>query len=67
MKEIKLAENIKFYRKAFHLSQEKLAQILNVDKRIVSAWENNSRKPDLESLAKLCEIFGETLDSLFFE
>lgn len=67
MKEIRLAENIKFYRKAFHMSQDKLAKLLNVDKRIVSAWENDRRKPDLESLAKLCEIFGETLDSLFFE
>ena len=67
MRKIKLAENIRFYRKAFDLSQEQLADMLNVDKKTISAWENNLREPNIIIISKLCDIFGETADSLLFE
>lgn len=41
-----------------------LADKLGVDQRTVSAWENGIAQPNFETLAAICDIFGETFDSL---
>lgn len=64
MIEIKFAENLRNLRNGVGLTQEKLAKKVNVDKRTVSAWEKKVCEPNLETLAKLCEIFNETFDTL---
>ncbi len=64
MIEIKFAENLRNLRNGAGLTQEKLAKKVNVDKRTVSAWEKKVCEPNLETLAKLCEIFNETFDTL---
>ncbi|MDE5989960.1 MAG: helix-turn-helix domain-containing protein, partial [Clostridia bacterium] len=33
----------------------------------VSAWENGVSQPNLETIAKLCDIFDETADALLFD
>lgn len=43
-------------RKRKGLTQEALANQLNVTRQTVSKWENNETKPDLESVQKLCAI-----------
>ena len=40
------------------------AKMLGVDQRTVSAWENSIAEPCLNMLAKLCDIFDESFDSL---
>lgn len=64
MKEIKFAENLKLLRTANGFTQEQLAEILGVDQRTVSAWENKVCRPDYETLSRLCDIFGEDFDGL---
>lgn len=64
MKEIKFAENLKSLRLAKMISQCQLANMLGVDQRTVSAWEHRVAEPNLETIAKLCDIFDETFDSL---
>ncbi len=64
MKEIKLAENLRRARRAKKISQCQLADMLGVDQRTVSAWEHRVAEPNLETIAKLCDIFDETFDSM---
>ena len=64
MKEIRFAENLKLLRKSKKMSQTELAELLQVDQRTVSAWENDVCQPSFEMLSKLCEVFDETFDSI---
>lgn len=38
--------------------------MLGVDQRTVSGWEHGVSEPSLTLLARLCELFDETFDSL---
>lgn len=51
-------------RTAKNLSQEELAERLDVSRQSVSKWETDASVPDLDKLVKLSEIFGVTLDEL---
>lgn len=64
MKEIKFAENLKTLRQSKKLTQKKLAEMLAVDQRTISAWEKGICEPSFQLLAKLCEIFDETFDNI---
>lgn len=46
------------------LSQEQLAQKLNISRQAVSKWESNNSYPDLDNLIQLREIFNISLDDL---
>lgn len=59
-----LGSTIYKLRTAKNLSQEDLAERLEVSRQSVSKWENNTATPDLEKLIKLCDIFEISLDEL---
>jgi len=61
---MKISENIKFYRKSLGLTQEKLANMLNGKKSLVSNYENGYSCPDITVLIKLADIFEISLDEL---
>lgn len=61
---MKISENIKFYRKAMGLTQEKLANFLNGKKSLVSNYENGYSTPDIYTIIKLADIFQISLDEL---
>ena len=61
---IKIAENIKFYRKQLGLTQGQLAEMLNGKKSLISNYENGYSTPDIFTLCKLAQIFDITLDEL---
>lgn len=61
---VKFPENLRKLRKSARLTQAMLADKLGVDQRTVSAWENGIAQPNFETLAAICDIFGETFDSL---
>ena len=61
---INLGEKLKSLRKGKNISQEKLAQYLNVSFQAVSKWENSSTYPDIELLPELARFFGITVDEL---
>ena len=48
-----------------NLTQEALANALNIAYQSVSKWENNTASPDIAYLVPLANIFGVTLDELF--
>lgn len=64
MKELKLANNIRFFRKANNLTQEELSKQLGGSKNLVSNYENGISTPDIYTLVKLADIFDITLDEL---
>ena len=51
-------------RKDAGLSQQQLADVLNLSRRAVSLWETGRRTPDLQSAALLADYFHTTLDHL---
>ena len=59
-----LGERIYRLRTEKKLSQNDLAELLNVSRQSISKWENNNAMPDLEKAVKLSEILGVTLDEL---
>lgn len=62
--EIKLAKNILRLRKCRGLTQEQLAQLLNVSVGAVSKWENGNNRPDIEILPILADVLQVSIDAL---
>ena len=62
---MELGNKIKTLRLKAGLTQEKLAEELNVSFQTISKWENNVCAPDIAMLPKLSVFFGVTIDELF--
>jgi len=58
------AENLKQIRKEKQLSQEELAEILDVSRQAVSKWEQGIGYPEVEKLLLLSSKLNISLDSL---
>lgn len=59
-----IGNNIKRLRKINRLSQEKLAEIIDVSRQAVAKWESGKCYPDINKLIILSNIFNVTLDEL---
>ena len=59
-----LGTNLKHLRKEKGLTQEDLAECLNVTPQTVSKWENDLSAPDIACLPVLAEFYGITVDAL---
>ena len=64
MKNIKIAENIRFFRKQAGLTQEELAARFASRKTLISNYEIGRNTPDIETLWELADIFDITIDEL---
>lgn len=60
-----LGSVISKYRKELGITQESLAQQLEVTNQAVSKWEGDQCCPDVMLLPRLADIFGITIDALF--
>ena len=61
---LKIGEKIKELRKSQDVTQEKLADYLNISYQAVSKWENGLALPDITLLPKLANFFGVSTDEL---
>ena len=59
-----LGQKLKEIRKRFELSQEQLAEIMNISSQAITKWENDGGLPDINNLQELSKIFGITVDYL---
>lgn len=59
-----IGEKLFELRKAKNLSQEEVADKLNVTRQTVSKWETNQSMPDLDKVVPLCELFGISTEEL---
>lgn len=62
-----LAENIFSLRTARNMSQDDLAEKLEVSRQSVSKWETGQSAPDLYKIIRLSDLFGVTVDELVRE
>jgi transcriptional regulator with XRE-family HTH domain len=46
------------------ISQQELAQALGVTQGAVSHWENGVRKPDIDDIVKIAQLFNCKVDDL---
>ncbi len=51
-------------RKNNNLSQEQLAEMMNVSRQSISKWESGSTYPDMDKMLQLCKILDCKLDEL---
>ena len=61
---MKLCEKLYELRRAAGLSQEELAERLNVSRQAVSKWENGAAQPELSKLVELSRLYGVSVDVL---
>lgn len=61
---MELREKIVSLRKSGGMSQEELAEKLNVSRQAVSRWEVGSAMPDAVNILQLSKLFGVTADYL---
>lgn len=59
-----LAEKIFTLRKGSDLTQEQLAEKLDVSRQSISKWESGQATPELEKIVAMSQIFGVTADAL---
>ena len=64
---MKFGENLYNLRKSAKMSQEKLAEKMNVSRQSVSKWENGESYPEMEKIMKLCDIFHCKINDLVHE
>ena len=57
-------ERLKQLRKEKRMTQIQLAQALGVSSGTVAMWETGKRKPQFETLNKLCDLFDQHLSYL---
>ena len=57
MDQMKIGELLRKLRNEKHLSQEQLAEKLNVSSRSVSRWENGNTMPDISLIIELADFY----------
>lgn len=61
-----IGDNIQARRAVRGLSQAALAEELGISRQSVAKWESGKSRPDLERMARLCDLFGCTMDELVY-
>jgi len=59
-----LSEKIQQLRKQNEISQEQLAEKLNVTRQAISKWETGECLPDIENILQLSDVFSVSVDYL---
>lgn len=60
-------EKLKELRKSKKLTQEELAEKLNVSRQAITKWESGEGIPDIENLKQISILFNTTIDELVKE
>ena len=61
---MKFGENLKKIRKEKNMSQEQLAEKVNVSRQSVSKWETGESYPEMNNILELCKIFNCNINDL---
>ena len=60
----KLCERLRRFRAGCHMTQAEVAEQLHITRRAVSSYESGRTEPNLETLKRLAEIYGVSLEEL---
>lgn len=58
------SDNLQFLRSEAGMTQEQLAETLEVSRQSVSKWESGQSFPEMETLLRLCDLYQVDLDTL---
>ena len=61
---VEIGARIRAERKRKGWTQVKLAEQIGVSSMLISFYENGSKRPSLENLLRICQMFGIRLDKL---
>ena len=61
-----VGENIRHFREKSGLSQEALAEKLNVTRQAVSNWERGKTEPDIETLHQIADTLDVTIEEIIY-
>ena len=64
---MKIGNKLNQLRKLSGMTQEQLAEKIDVSRQTISKWESDSTSPDLDSSVKISRIFHVSLDDLLKE
>lgn len=59
-----MIKNLKCLRNEYNITQQKLADILQTSQQSVNKYENHCVEPDIETLIKIADTFGVSVDYL---
>ena len=59
-----LGKKLSYYRKSRDITQQQLAEQLNITAQAISKWENDTSEPDLTTLKTLARLYNTTVDEL---
>lgn len=59
-----IGDKIKKLRKDNNMTQEDIAEKLNVSRQTISKWETNIVIPDADNIVSICKLFNITTDEL---
>ncbi len=62
-----VGQKISYLRSRKSLTQEDLAEILEVSRQSVSKWEMDQSVPHIDKIVKLCDLFSVSVDNLLRE
>ena len=62
----KISKNIKRLRTERGLTQDSLAEKINITRQAVSSWENDRTQPDVEMLGRLAEVLEVSFEELIY-
>lgn len=60
-----IAKNLLYYRKKNKITQKELADMLGVKHNAISSWENGVNSIDIDTLFRVCQIFGITVNDMY--
>ena len=64
---MELSKKIYQLRKLAGMTQEQLAEKLNISRQTLSKWENGTSVPDVKSVVRLSVLFHTSLEELLLE
>ena len=59
-----LGLNLQFLRKKENITQEQLAEKLEVSRQSVSKWESDAAYPEMDKILQICDLFHVNMDDL---
>ena len=57
-------ENLQFIRSRAGITQEQLAEQLEVSRQTISKWESGTSFPEMDTLLRICDLYDTNLDTL---
>jgi len=58
------SDNLQYIRSREQITQEQLAEQLNVSRQSVSKWESGASFPEMDTLLQICDLYHVNLDTL---